>query len=132
MPCVTLADLIAELRPTVIISRLRGAELTLFDTADLSGVRAMLVEFRPRIFGEKRLAKVMGTLAAKGLSPRHATRTARWCKCWSGPRRPGCPALSGTHLPRLADQGAARLYCHLHEETKALSSWNGPGTRRWG
>ncbi len=69
LPCVTLAELIAELRPTVIISRLRGAELTLFDGADLSGVRAMLVEFRPRIFGEKRLAKVMGTLAAKGLTP---------------------------------------------------------------
>jgi FkbM family methyltransferase len=62
-----LKELIAEIRPTVIVSDIEGGEMGLFDAADLSGVRAMVVEFHPKVYGEDGLARILATLAAKGL-----------------------------------------------------------------
>ena len=63
-----LKQLIAEVNPTVIVCDIEGGEMGLFDAADLSGVRAMVVEFHPKVYGEKGLARIMGVLAAKGLT----------------------------------------------------------------
>lgn len=68
-----LKSLIAEVNPTVIVCDIEGGEMSLFDEADLSGVRAMVVEFHPKVYGDNGVAKIMGILAAKGimLAPRN-------------------------------------------------------------
>lgn len=63
-----LKELIAEVNPTVIVSDIEGGEMGLFDGADLSGVRAMVVEFHPKVYGEDGLARILAALAAKGLT----------------------------------------------------------------
>ncbi len=68
-----LKSLIAEVNPTVIVCDIEGGEKGLFDGADLSGVRAMVVEFHPKVYGDKGVTQIMGVLAAKGitLAPRN-------------------------------------------------------------
>lgn len=66
--CWGLKELIAEVNPTVIVSDIEGGEMGLFDGADLSGVRAMVVEFHPKVYGEDGLARILATLAAKGMT----------------------------------------------------------------
>lgn len=63
-----LASLIAEVNPTVIVCDIEGGEMGLFDQADLSGVRAMVVEFHPKVYGDKGVTRILGILAAKGLT----------------------------------------------------------------
>ncbi len=68
-----LKSLIAEVNPTVIVCDIEGGEMGLFDGANLSGVRAMVVEFHPKVYGDSGMARILGTLAAKGitLAPRN-------------------------------------------------------------
>ncbi len=68
--CLALSDLLAEHKPTVICCDIEGAELTLFDTADLSGIRAVIVETHPKVYGEPAREILLAKLAAKGLIPR--------------------------------------------------------------
>lgn len=63
-----LPSLIAEVKPTVIVCDIEGGEMGLFDAADLSGVRDMVVEFHPKVYGDKGVTRIMGILAAKGLT----------------------------------------------------------------
>jgi FkbM family methyltransferase len=46
-----LRELVEEIRPTVIVCDIEGGEMGLFDAADLSSVRAMVVEFHPKVYG---------------------------------------------------------------------------------
>ena len=68
-----LKTLIADVNPTVIVCDIEGGEMGLFDEADLSGVRAMVVEFHPKVYGDSGVTQIMGVLAAKGitLAPRN-------------------------------------------------------------
>jgi FkbM family methyltransferase len=63
-----LRELVEEIRPTVIVCDIEGGEMGLFDAADLSSVRAMVVEFHPKVYGEDGQARILATLAAKGLT----------------------------------------------------------------
>lgn len=63
-----LPALIAEVRPTVIVCDIEGGEMGLFDKADLTGVRAMVVEFHPKVYGDKGVTRILGVLAAKGIT----------------------------------------------------------------
>lgn len=67
LPSYSIHALIAELNPTVIVCDIEGGELGLFDAADLSNVRQMVLELHPKVYGTEGLARIMGTLAAKGL-----------------------------------------------------------------
>lgn len=73
LPRFGLKTLIAQVNPTVIVCDIEGGEKGLFDDADLSGVRAMVVEFHPKVYGDKGVTQIMGILAAKGitLAPRN-------------------------------------------------------------
>lgn len=62
-----LAPLLDELHPTVIVCDIEGGELGLFDAADLSGVRQIVLELHPKVYGDEGLARIAGVLAAKGL-----------------------------------------------------------------
>jgi len=67
VPAFDIHGLIADKNPTMIVSDIEGAELGLFDQADLSGVRVMILEFHPKVYGETNLHAIIGLLATKGL-----------------------------------------------------------------
>lgn len=75
VPTFALSDLVAEVRPTVIVCDIEGGELGLFDAADLTGVRAVVLELHPKVYGPEGLARVAGVLAAKGLTLAPENRT---------------------------------------------------------
>ena len=67
LPSYSIHALIAELNPTVIVCDIEGGELGLFDDADLSNVREMVLELHPKVYGTEGYARITGALAAKGL-----------------------------------------------------------------
>jgi FkbM family methyltransferase len=55
---VRLSDLIARTRPTVIVCDIEGGEASLFDSVNLSGVRAIYMELHTRVYGGSGIRKV--------------------------------------------------------------------------
>lgn len=74
LPRVPIADLTEELSPTVIVCDIEGGELGLFDKVDLSSVRAMVIEFHPKIYGKEGRSRIIALLAAKGLTLAESNR----------------------------------------------------------
>jgi len=68
LPCFNIHALIEETQPSVIVSDIEGGEMGLFEEADLSGVRAMVVEFHPKVYGAQMVVKLTNDLEAKGLA----------------------------------------------------------------
>lgn len=68
VPAAPIAALVAELSPTVISCDIEGGELGLFDAVDLSGVRALILELHPKVYGEAGLARIHSVLAAHGFA----------------------------------------------------------------
>lgn len=66
MPSDALADVLAELRPDVVVMDVEGAEIELLADVDLAEVRAMVVELHPHIVGEDKIAALMASLEARG------------------------------------------------------------------
>jgi FkbM family methyltransferase len=67
VPRVAIGDLLAETRPTVISCNLEGAEAGLFDAVDLAGVRAVVMELHPKVYGRDGVRAVSDRLEAAGL-----------------------------------------------------------------
>lgn len=67
LPRFGLKQLMLDLRPTVIVCDIEGGEMGLFDGADLSSVRAMVVEFHPKVYGDDGVTRIMAMLATKGI-----------------------------------------------------------------
>jgi len=74
LPRLGIDRLIAEVNPTVIVCDIEGAEAGLFDDADLSGVRAIIMELHPKVYGADVQAAILAVLADKGLYPAANTR----------------------------------------------------------
>lgn len=71
-----IAEAMAEVAPTVIVMDVEGAEVDLLPAADLSGVRALIIEVHPHIVGADKIAAMDAALASQGLHPiekRHKT-----------------------------------------------------------
>lgn len=66
VPLVDLNALLAEHRPTVLSVDIEGGEIDLFDTLDLTGVRAIIMELHPRAYGNGGTARIMGALMRAG------------------------------------------------------------------
>lgn len=62
VPAVRLSDLVAKLRPTVIICDIEGGECSLFDACDLAGVRNIFLELHTRVYGGTGVRKVFDDL----------------------------------------------------------------------
>lgn len=94
-------DLIAELDPTVIVCDIEGGELGLFDRADLSRVRAVVLELHPKVYGAEGLARISGALAAKGLGLDPGNRPDSSVQLFlRGARPPAIPsAVTGAASP---------------------------------
>ena len=71
LPRFGLKQLMLDLRPTVIVCDIEGGEMGLFDGADLSSVRAMVVEFHPKVYGDDGVTRILAILAAKGIHLSH-------------------------------------------------------------
>lgn len=68
VPAHPLADLLATYRPTVLCCDIEGAELEVL-TTPLTGVRLVVVELHPGLYGPDGAAQVRENLVAQGFQP---------------------------------------------------------------
>lgn len=75
------ADACAELRPTVLVMDIEGAEFDLLAHADLSALRAVVLEFHPKVYGVEGMRRCKSLLRAAGFARVEAvsTRTVWTC-----------------------------------------------------
>lgn len=64
-----LGDVTADFTPDVMVIDIEGGELAFFRHADLTGVRAVIVELHPKVYGQDGLAECLSLLGAAGLGP---------------------------------------------------------------
>ncbi len=69
VPNINIADLMDETDPTVISCDIEGAELGLFDKIDLSGVRSVILELHPKVYGLEGVRDIVDVMSAKGFYP---------------------------------------------------------------
>ena len=67
LPCYNIHRLIEEKNPTVIVCDIEGGELGLFDQANLSGVRAVILEMHPKVYGDENVEAISHVLEENGL-----------------------------------------------------------------
>ena len=67
---VAINDAIARHHPTAIVMDVEGAEEEILPVADLSGVRALVLELHPHIIGEERVAELVKGLEGQGFGLR--------------------------------------------------------------
>ena len=80
VPGLRLGDLISEFKPSIVSCDIEGAELGLFDDADLSGVRHLIVELHPKVYGTTGVRRIVEALARHGFcrSPLCNGRSTVW------------------------------------------------------
>lgn len=71
---LSIGALIDDVAPTVIVCDIEGGELGLFDHADLSGVRALIIEFHAGIYGPEGEAAILSVLQQKGFQLERGSR----------------------------------------------------------
>ena len=72
IPTAGYAGLRAELRPDVILMDIEGGELDFLEHADLGGLRAMVIEFHPKLYGVSGMRRCKSILRAAGFAPKPA------------------------------------------------------------
>lgn len=68
VPICPINELIKLHRPTVIACDIEGGELGLFDDSDLSGVRVIVIEFHPKVYGQANVDAIMRHFHMQGLA----------------------------------------------------------------
>ena len=68
LPALSLGALLAEIRPTVLVMDVEGAETTLFQGLDLTGVRAISLEVHRRLTGLAGIRDLFVTLGQAGFA----------------------------------------------------------------
>ncbi len=68
VPAASIHDLMEEIRPTMILCDIEGAELGLFDEADLSSVRTLILELHPKVYGDEGVGKITRALRTRGFA----------------------------------------------------------------
>ena len=69
VPVQDWADVVADLRPEALLCDIEGGEADLLAAADLSGLRAVVVEFHPRVYGVPAMRGLKRRLRDAGLRP---------------------------------------------------------------
>ncbi|AJE45893.1 FkbM family methyltransferase [Celeribacter indicus] len=69
VPAAGMDRIIAEFRPTVLSCDIEGGELGLLDEADLSGLRHIVMELHPKVYGQDGLRRIVDRLGEKGFLP---------------------------------------------------------------
>ncbi|WP_333846833.1 FkbM family methyltransferase [Phaeobacter italicus] len=67
VPALDMNAVIAELKPSVLICDIEGAEADLLPQMDLSGLRAVLIETHPQWIGKEGIRRLFACLDAAGL-----------------------------------------------------------------
>ncbi len=71
-----ISTVLNDVRPDVIVMDVEGAEIDLLTKADLTGVRAMIIEVHPHIVGDDKIAAMDAALVSAGFqiqARRHKT-----------------------------------------------------------
>lgn len=68
---VSIHNVISQCSPTCLIVDVEGAEATLFEGVDLSGVRTIILELHERILGPEVCRKVVGNITESGFREAH-------------------------------------------------------------
>ena len=68
VPAKPIGKLLARLQPTVVCCDIEGGELEVL-TQPLPGVRLVVVELHPAIYGEDGVVRIASALAAEGFAP---------------------------------------------------------------
>lgn len=84
VPTEDFAAVCAELKPTVLISDIEGGELDLLRHADLSGFRAVVIEFHGRAYGARGRRECQLLLRGQGFGPVPEHSTQRIWTCVRG------------------------------------------------
>ena len=71
IPTMGWDDLKAAFKPDVLVMDIEGAELDFLTHADVSGLRAIIVEMHPKIFGKEGEAACIEALRSKGMVQAH-------------------------------------------------------------
>lgn len=66
IPTVDLAEVVAELQPTVLVMDIEGGELALLEAMDLSPFRAIVIEFHPEAYEVKGMRRCKTILREGG------------------------------------------------------------------
>jgi FkbM family methyltransferase len=64
--CLFIADLVARVKPTVLIVDIEGAEIELIESNWTSGIRAAIVEVHPRVIGTMGVKKIVDFFKGSG------------------------------------------------------------------
>ncbi len=59
-------EVLADLKPTIVVCDIEGAELDLFDGADLSSARYVIMEIHPRVYGAEGVRRIFDNMSSKG------------------------------------------------------------------
>lgn len=66
VPSFRLDRLVKEIKPNVVISDIEGAELDLVEASDFDGVRTIIIELHPRVYGRQGQDKILKALTDRG------------------------------------------------------------------
>ncbi len=69
VPCIPFTDLLTHHRPDLLVMDIEGGELQLLAVEALQGVRSIVLEVHPKIYGESGLAQVQNHLARLSFRP---------------------------------------------------------------
>lgn len=69
VPSAGMDTLIDTFRPTVLSCDIEGGELGLLDEVDLSGLRHIVMEVHPKVYGQEGLRTIVDKLAEQGFLP---------------------------------------------------------------
>ncbi len=100
VPTVAYSAVVEEFRPTVLIVDIEGGELELLSHADLSGLRAVVIEFHPGVYGKAGMQTCKDILRRAGFEKRDGPSTRLVWTC----TRAEPPARRAATPPR-ADGG---------------------------
>jgi FkbM family methyltransferase len=68
VPSRSLASLLAEIRPQVLVVDIEGGEASLFEAVSLEGVRMVVMELHPDVTGLEGVSRAFAAMGAAGLA----------------------------------------------------------------
>jgi len=121
LPRYALKTLMKEVNPTVIVCDIEGGEMGLFDAADLSGVRALVIEFHAKVYGEDGVTAILNLLAAKGFD--RAPKNKAGSTVQHLERRAALPGPARTYRPWPMQSPRMMIATCMKDEGPFILEW---------
>lgn len=128
VPAVGLAQLMQDLRPTVLVCDIAGAELGLFDAVDLSNLRHLILTQHPVVYGPEGLKRIAAALKSNGLHPARDTAPGspvqRFLRQDAAPAQPdGTPMPAQSARPSPAESPRVLITTCMKDEGPFILEW---------